>query len=191
MSNFASAKSITFFDIETTHLDPKCSAILQISFITDWEDGRQDTWTTKIKPKDVELKFASKNSLEICNYSEEKWRDAPNFEKVASEIAKRLMWGPIVAHNINFDLSHIRAIFRRYGWKEVDRISDEEKCLKIGYPVIDTCALSYLFLPPERQSLNVLREYYQIPTEGAHESHKDTEDCRYIFYNIMGEKFNS
>ena len=56
---------------------------------------------------------------------------------------------------------------------------------KIGYPVIDTCALSYIFLPTERQNLNALREHFNIDTERAHSATTDVEDCRYVFYNII------
>ena len=187
MGNLASAKAITFIDIETTHLSPTKSAILQICFITDWEDGRQDVWSTKIKPKTIELSFASNDALKICNYNEDEWADAPNFNEVSREIAKRLTWGPLVGHNINFDLSHIRAVFNRYGWKEVDDIKQlgDNKNFKIGYPIIDTCALAYLFLPSERQNLQSLREHFEISQEGSHNAVKDTEDCRQIFYNIV------
>ena len=187
MGNFSTARAVTFLDIETTHLSPERSAILQISIVTDWEDGRQDVWTTKIKPKPIELSFASSEALDICGYDEVEWTDAPTFEEVAPEIASRLAWGPLVAHNINFDLSHINAVFKRYGWKQVDRVerNSEEKNFKIGYPIIDTCALAYLFLPTERQNLNALREHFDIETDGAHEAEKDALDCRRIFYEIV------
>ena len=190
MGNLATAKSVTFLDIETTHLDPKKSAILQICFITDWEGGQQDVWSTKIKPKDIELSFASKDALKVCNYSDDEWQDAPSFQEVAPEISKRLTWGPLVAHNINFDLSNIRSVFKRYGWTEVDRVAEleKEKRFKVGYPIIDTCALAYLFLPTERQNLNELREYFDISGDGEHEAVKDTQDCRQVFYSIIGEK---
>tara|TARA_X000001388_G_scaffold40633_1_gene28588 strand:+ start:732 stop:1313 length:582 start_codon:yes stop_codon:yes gene_type:complete len=192
MGNLASAKAVTFLDIETTHLDPAKSAILQICFITDWEDGRQDVWSTKIKPKTIELSFASEDALKICGFKEDDWADAPSFNDVAHEIIKRLTWGPLVAHNINFDLAHIRAVFNRYGWSEVDDVKQLEgkKNFKIGYPIIDTCALSYLFLPTERQNLQVLREHFDMSQEGAHDAIKDTEDCRQIFYNILSEKIS-
>ena len=159
MGNFASSKAVTFLDIETTQLDPKKSAILQISFITDWENGKQDSWSTKIKPKPIELEFASKEALAICNYTEEGWENA---------------------------------VFARYKWTEVDSVKnlDDEQTFKVGYPIIDTCALAYLFLPTERQNLNELRQYFNISTDGAHEAVKDTEDCRTVFYNIIGEKLD-
>ena len=90
MGNLTTAKAITFLDIETTHLDPKQSAILSISIVTDWDDGTQDVWTTKIKPKDIELHYASPEAIKVCNYSDEDWKDAPNFNKVADTIIKKL-----------------------------------------------------------------------------------------------------
>ena len=49
MGNFASAKAVTFLDTELTHLDPQFSALLEICFITDWDNGTQSTFYTKIK----------------------------------------------------------------------------------------------------------------------------------------------
>lgn len=191
MGNLSTSKSITFLDIETSGLKPERSCILQICFITDWEDGKQEIFETKIKPNKIELEFASEESLKIVNYSDEAWKDAPTFQDVAPTIAKKLTWGPLVGHNINFDLAHIRSTFKRYKWEEVDdlKMLDKDKKFKIGYPIIDTCALSYLFLPTERQNLNEVRKYYNISEEGSHNALKDTEDCRQIFYNIINQKY--
>ena len=188
MGNLASSKAITFLDTETTHLDPSKSAILSISILTDWEDGKQDVWTTKIKPREVEMKYASEEALKVCGYKAEDWEDAPSFEEVAEEIAKRIKFGPIVGHNIQFDIDHLKASFLRRGWKEPEfgeRYGSGNKKFKVGYPVIDTCALSYLFLPTERQNLNALREHFGIDTSRAHAADTDVEDCRYVFYKIM------
>ena len=59
------------------------------------------------------------------------------------------------------------------------------KKFKVGYPVIDTCALAYLFLPTEKQNLNFLREHFNIDISRAHSADTDVEDCRTVFYNIM------
>ena len=188
MGNITTAKSLTFLDIETTHLDPSRSAILSISIITDWEDSDQTVWTTKIKPKDIELEFASDEALKVCKYSKEEWENAPLFEDVAHDIIKRIMWGPIIGHNIQFDISHIRSVLNRYGYKEArnrEKITPENKTYKIGYPQIDTCALSYLFLPTERQNLNALREHFGISLDRAHSADTDVEDCRTVFYKIL------
>ena len=180
MGNLLSAKAITFFDVETTHLDPTQSTILSISIITDWEDG-----TTKIKPNALELKYASKEALKVCKYSDEEWKDAPMFSAVCETIIDKLKYGPIVAHNIQFDVSHIEAVLKRYGYKKGDRTNLKNKTFRLGYPQIDTCGLAYLFLPTERQNLDTLREHFGLSTENAHESEPDTEHCREIFYNIL------
>jgi len=188
MGNLTSAKAITFFDVETTHLDPMKGAILQISIITDWSDGDTDTWTTKIKPRDIELEYASPEALTICNYSEEAWADAPSFEEVAETIAKKLAWGPIVGHNVQFDIAHIKKAFERRGWRAPEfkeRFDVSKKMFKVGYPAIDTCALAFLFLPTERQNLNELRSHFMISTDRAHAADTDAEDTRTIFYNIV------
>ena len=150
MGNFTTAKAVTFLDTETTHLSPKKAAILQISIITDWEDGRTESWSTKI--------------------------------------AKKLRWGPIVAHNAQFDVAQLKASFERRGWREPkrdERFDDEKKLFRVGYPVIDTCALSYLFMPTERQNLDTMREALEIDKSRAHDAVTDTEDCRQLFYHII------
>ncbi len=186
MANFTTAKATTFFDIETTHLDSSKSAVLEISIITDWDSGSTDKWTTKIKPKPVELEFASKEALEVCGYNDADWEDAPTFEEVAETIAKKLRFGPIIAHNIDFDVSHLTAVFERYGYKKWSReLSEDTKTYSFGYPKIDTCALSYLFLPTERQNLDTIREHLDISKDGAHTAEKDVEDCRSVFYHII------
>jgi len=192
MGNLTTAKAITFIDTETTHLDSSRSTILSISIITDWDDGRQDKWTTKIKPKELEMEFASEEALKVCMYSSKEWNDAPSFEEVAPEIAKRIMWGPIVGHNVQFDVRHLESVFKRYGYKAAnrnERVEKGNKRYKIGYPQIDTCALAYLFLPTEKQNLNHLREHFNISLERAHAADTDAEDCRTVFYKIM--EFNS
>jgi len=189
MANLTTAKAITFLDIETTHLDPKQSAVLSISIVTDWDNGKQDVWTTKIKPKEIELKYASKEALDVCHYSDEEWSDAPSFEDVAETIANKIKYGPLVAHNINFDIAHLKASFLRRGWEETkpgEKYGSGNKKFNPGYPLIDTCALAYIFLPTERQNMTALREHFEIPKEGEHTAEKDVMDCREIFYKIIG-----
>lgn len=188
--NITNCKAITFLDVETTHLDPSKSAILQISIITDWTGGKTDVWSTKIKPRDLEIHHASQEALDVCKYSDDEWVDAPSFEDVAHTIAKKLRWGPIVAHNAQFDINHLNASFKRRGWREPknnEYFDDEKKLFRTGYPIIDTCALAYLYLPTDKQNLNEVREYLEIDKDRAHDAVTDTEDCRTLFYHIINK----
>ena len=142
-------------------------------------------WTTKIKPRKIELKYADPEALKVCKYNEKEWENAPSFDEVANEIINKLKYGPLVAHNIQFDISHVEAVLKRYGYKKSNRTAIENKKFSLGYPKIDTCALAYLFLPTERQNLDTLREHFNLDASHAHEAESDAQDCRKIFYNIL------
>ena len=51
---------------------------MSISIITDWDNGQQDVWTTKIKPASIELEYASEEALKVCGYNSEEWEEAPS-----------------------------------------------------------------------------------------------------------------
>jgi DNA polymerase III epsilon subunit-like protein len=194
MANLSTCRTVTFLDTETTHLDPSRGTILEITIITDHGGEKQDVWTTKIKPRPIELEFADPQALKVCNYKEEEWSSAPSFEEVAQDIVDKLQWGPIVGHNIQFDLSHIRACLKRHGYSESNRINSDsqpKKSFKIGYPAIDTCALAFIFLPTQRQNLNAVREHYNISLDRAHSAQTDAEDCRTVFYSIVEGHLNN
>jgi DNA polymerase III epsilon subunit-like protein len=189
MPNFANSKSVTFFDTEVTSLDINRSALLDITIVTDWEDGGQKVFTTKVKPTARDLELADEEALKIVGYSDELWKDAPTFDEVAPEIAKRLKWGPIVAHNAIFDYRQLASIFTRNGWTEVFSGSSDvsKKQFSFASLIYDTRALAHIFLECERQNMQVLREHFGLSDKNAHSSLKDTADCRTIFYNIISK----
>lgn len=190
MSNFTNAKAITFLDTETISLNPVqgVDTLLSISFITDWDSGNISSKTHLIKMTPEKLDSSSQQALEINNYSDEAWKDSVTLESVAGDIAKSIAWGPLVGHNIQFDINHIVSSLESIGWRRAEqgeRFDIEKKIYQIGYPIIDTCALAYLFVETEKQNLNVLREHMNISLNRAHDAKNDVEDCRQIFYHIM------
>ena len=187
MGNITNYRTLTFLDVETTHLDPEVGEIIQIAILTEDSNGNVKEWSTKIKPQ-LKLGTYSPKALEINGYNEVDWDDAPFFSDIAHLIVHKLQWGPVIAHNVNFDISFVENCLQRYsGWKKGGRTDFNEKIFRLGYPQIDTVALSYLFLPTERQNLNALREHFDISTEGAHEACKDVRDCRTVFWSIFGK----
>ena len=185
MGNITNYRTITFFDTETTSLDPTKGEIIQVAILTEDGNGNLEEWSTKIKPKLLPGTF-EKSALEINGYNEDDWWDAPTIEEVAAEIVQRLCWGPLVAHNANFDIRFLENVLTRdAGWKPCSTSSIDRKTFRFGYPVIDTVALAYLMIPTERQSLMTLREHFDIPKEGGHEAVKDCHDTRRVFWHCV------
>lgn len=196
MGNFLTAKAVTFLDTETICIDPVngVNTLLSVSFITDWEDGSSSTTNLKIKLSIEQKPHASAEALKINNYSREAWADAVSIEEAAPIIAKAIAWGPLIAHNAQFDINHITSSLDAVGWRKTgygERFSVEDKTYQVGYPVIDTCSLAYLFMDTSHQNLPALREALDIDPDRAHDAVTDTEDCRTVFYHILNTKFNS
>jgi len=182
MGNITDYQTITFLDVETTHLDPTIGEIIQIAIITEQRDGRTKEWSTRIKPQ-LKLGTYSPKALEINGYNEVDWDDAPFFSDVAHLIVDKLRWGPLVAHNAPFDISFVESCLERQtDWRKGGRTDMQKRIFRLGYPVIDTVALSYMTIPTQRQNLNTLREHFKITTEGAHEALKDVRDCQTLFW---------
>ena len=185
--NISDYRTITYFDVETTSLNPELGEIIQICIVTEDRDGNLKEWSTKIRPRLAPGTY-QKSALRINNFVPKEWIDAPAFEDVADEIVERLRWGPIVAHNAQFDISFLNSCFKKYtNWKPGDRTDFDSKTYRLGYPVIDTIPLAYLMIPSERQSLVALREHLDIETEGSHEAVKDVYDCRTVFWHCISK----
>ena len=187
MGNISDYRTITYFDVETTSLDPTTGEIIQICIVTEDRDGNLDEWSTKIRPR-LKPGTYQKAALRINNFQPKEWIDAPIFEDVADTIVEKLRWGPIVAHNASFDVSFIESCLDRYtDWKPGLRMDPDERTFRLGYPVLDTVALAYLLIPTERQNMVALREHLGIETRGGHEAVKDVYDCRQVFWTCLGK----
>ncbi len=185
--NISDYRTITYFDVETTSLDSDLGEIIQICILTEDREGNLEEWSTKIRPRLAPGTY-QKSALRINNFKPKEWMDAPAFEDVADEIIERLRWGPIVAHNAQFDISFIESCLKRYtDWKPGGRTDFDERTYRLGYPVIDTIPLAYLMIPSERQSLVALREHLGLETDGSHEAVKDVQDCRTVFWHCISK----
>jgi len=185
--------NIVFFDTETICLEsyPGVDTLLSLSMIKDKPGGLTERKNYKFVMTGFKANKANPRALEINGYNEKDWEDAVYFSDVAHEIADFIHGCPLVAHNIDFDLRHLREAFTSVGWSELStwsRNKTEElsdKKYSLGRPFIDTQSLSFLFTDLERVSLNSLREHLDISTNRAHSADTDTEDCRAVFYYIM------
>ena len=51
MGNIADYRTISYFDVETTSLDPRKGEIIQICVVTEDREGNLEEWSTKIRPR--------------------------------------------------------------------------------------------------------------------------------------------
>ena len=98
MGNIADYRTISYFDVETTSLDPSKGEIIQICVVTEDREGNLEEWSTKIRPRLKEGTY-DRSALKVNNFNPKEYINAPIFEDVADQIIEKLRWGPIVAHN--------------------------------------------------------------------------------------------
>ena len=184
MSNMLNYSQLVFFDTETTSLDSNKGEIISVCVMTEDSNGKLSTWQTKIMPR-LKKGSYSQRALDINGFSLEEWKGAPKFEDIATDLVWKMRFGPIIAHNAQFDVNFIQTELNRCGWKPGYKTDVVSKQYRLGYPVIDTVALSWLCLPTEKQNLNVLREHIGIDTSRAHRADTDVEDTRVVFWKCV------
>lgn len=164
-------QDLLFIDVETTHLNPAIGEIIEIAIIRD--NGRScKRFVSKIKPEN--LLVADRRSLMINGYNDKEWFDAPRAKDVAHLIGSFIKDGLFIGHNVSFDMEYLDELLHRH--KVPYRASHRR---------IDTIAIAHeqlYFL--NSYSLDSLRRFFGISTEGSHRALKDCEDMREIYYRI-------
>ena len=167
-------RAVVFVDIETGGLDVDKHEILEVCFVREWLDGRDpgiDIWSTRIR---VDPDRVDPVAARINGYDPDDWANAPTFAEVAPQIARFLRYGPIVGHNVSFDLAFLRRALTMSGYPSP----------RIGWPGIDTMSIMYATFPG-RYSLHEARERLGIPHTGAHTAEADTLACRRLFWYLL------
>lgn len=165
-------KDIVFFDLETTGLNKERHTIIEIAVVkTDWYGNIKESWQTKIKPSEKDLRAASPKALEINKYSDEDWKDAPYAEEIVKEVRDKFKGSFILAgHNVGgFDIPFLKTWLVRYGEDD-----------NFGRRFIDTMTLSIEHLFPcglQSASLVNSRKALAIETGVAHSAMADTLAC--------------
>lgn len=98
-------------DVETTGLSPKNDRVLELAVVRVDHRGRVvDEWSTRFNPE------GPVGATHIHGITQADVVSAPLFRDVATSIVPYISGLPIAAHNARFDLSFLRAEFRRAGW---------------------------------------------------------------------------
>lgn len=144
-------------DLETTGLDPVHDKIIEIALIKFESETFEvvDTFSTLVHPT---IAIPEVNST-ITGITNEMVKDAPFFQSILEEVQKFISDCPIVWHNVQFDISFLKA-----KWLQIE-----------NNIFIDTFFLAntLLFHLPSI-SLESIADFFRIPIESAHRAYDDT-----------------
>lgn len=146
-------------DCETTGLDPKESKIIEIAIVKFRGDQQLASFETLVNPECV----IPEDSIKIHHISNEMVKDKPTIKEVLPACLKMIQGNIIIGHGISFDM---------------DIIAEEAKRFCIPCEItkqksIDTLRLARLYGESPINSLEQLREHFNIPQEGAHRAMND------------------
>jgi len=147
-------------DVETTGLNIKKDRVIEVAAVLFNGDRIVDEVSTLVDPQQE----IPKSSQEIHNISEEMVRGQPTIGEVLPKVMALLGSHIIVGHGIQFDIGIL--------CEEAARC--RIPCTLNKNPFIDTLRLARLYGESPSNSLDVLRQHFNIQAEGAHRAHGDT-----------------
>lgn len=147
------------FDCETTGLDPKEDRIIEFAAVRFTLDKKLDSFETLINPG----RPIPAASEAIHHISSEMVKDSPPLKDVLKEILSFVQGSIIVGHSVEFDIAILVENAKRLG----------EVCHLKSAPFIDTLRLARLYGNSPLNSLQGLRQHFNIEDEGAHRAMSD------------------
>lgn len=152
-------KSIVFFDLETTGINPATDRIVEISLLKVWPNGKQESKTYRINP---EMPIPPR-ATEVHGITDEDVRNAPTFKMIAAELVNILSDADIAGYNCNkFDIPLLAEEFIR---------ADVEFDFK-KRNIVDVMVI---FMKKEPRNLEAAYRFYcNKELENAHSANADT-----------------
>jgi ATP-dependent DNA helicase DinG len=158
--------SIVALDIETTGLDPRRDAIIEIGAVRFNEDGIQAEWRSFVNPGRPVPSFIT----QLTGIRNEDVVQAPTMKSLAPELAVFIEELPILGQNIQFDLGFLRQ----------HHILEDN-------PSLDTFELASILLPTARRyNLGALAVELELPI--TEDLHRALDDAR-LTYRVYEELF--
>jgi DNA polymerase-3 subunit epsilon len=170
-------------DCESTGLDPKTDRIIEIAVTRFTFDRIIHSYETLVNPE-CEI---PKLSQDIHNISQAMIENKPKIGEVLPQILKMIEGHIIVGHGIGFDISLIASEAKRC----------TIPCHIEQQPSIDTLRMARLYGESPVNSLESLRQHFNIAAEGAHRAMNDVvvniEVFKYLSkpYNTTDQLFKA
>ncbi len=163
-------------DVEATGLDPEQDRVVEVACVTFTLEGIQDEFETLINP----MRDIPQSSIDIHNITSDMVIDKPTMNIILPKLLQQIGKRVIIGHSIGFDIDMIR--------KEAERN-------QISHSIqnnisIDTLRLARLYGEAPSNSLDVLRQHFQIEAEGAHRAKSDVIVNIQVFQRLI-QKFKT
>ena len=160
-----------FVDLETCGVSPADDRITEVAIIRVDGDRQVDEWSTLVDPgRPIPPEIQS-----LTGITDAMVRDAPAFESILPEVARRLEGRVLVAHNARFDYGFLKAAFRRAG----ERLCAEVLC---------TVRLSRALFPQHAtHRLDALIERHGLPSAERHRALGDARAIRHFLWTLARE----
>lgn len=161
------SRTFVAFDLETTGLDPRKDAVIEIAMVRfDAEGNRLGEFSSFVHPGMP----VSEEAKSITGITEEDLDGAPEFASIRQEVSEFFGDATVVAHNADFDTSFLV----EYGF-DFSRSA-----------VIDTFRLAQIAFPEERSmNLSALAEASGYFHEGAHRALSDARATVSVFLECL------
>lgn len=156
--------SFVALDIETTGLDPRSDAIIEIGAVRFSGNRVESEWTTLVNPGKPVPSFIT----QLTGISNEMVKNAPPIKAVINTLADFVGSDPVVGHNVRFDLSFLQ----------------QHKILKEN-PALDTYELASVLIPTaSRYNLGALGQRMGVILPATHRALDDARVTHAIFVQL-------
>jgi DNA polymerase-3 subunit epsilon len=146
-------------DCETTGLDPENDRIIEIAVVRFNMHEILESFETLIDPE----RPISAESMAIHHITDEMVTGKPKMKDVIPTILKLIGRDLIIGHGIGLDIAFLATEAKRAGIP----------CTLMSHPSLDTLRMARLYGESPTNSLQKLREHFNIAEEGAHRAMND------------------
>lgn len=146
-------------DCESTGLEPKQDRVIEVAFALFTLDEVLDSFESLVDPECP----IPKSSQEIHGISDEMVKNQPKIKMLLPDLLKRIEGKILVGHGIGFDIALLSA--------EAKRAQVVSSIEKASY--FDTLRMARLYGESPINSLQQLRQHFNIASEGAHRAMGD------------------
>jgi DNA polymerase-3 subunit epsilon len=157
------------FDLETTGLDPAANSIIEVAAARFTFDGVLESYESLVDP---EIPISAE-SIAIHHITDEMVKGKPKIGEILQPLLKFLGSDILIGHGITLDIAFLLNAAKRLSIP----------CKLESQPYLDTLRMARLYGESPFNSLEKLREHFNIESEGAHRAMSD------VIVNIEVFKF--